>query len=119
MPLDVVTGAGGTITVQSLIGPTRSIVIDGVGSGIFTDTQGTGAGGSINLSAQSVTIQNGGALSASTSGIEPSATGGHISVLANQSVTLSNGGSISASSTGPGNAGNIHDQCRQPIRDDE
>ena len=61
----------------------------------------------MNLSAQSVTIQNGGVLSASTSGIEPSATGGHISVSANQSVTLSNGGSIIASSTGPANAGNI------------
>ena len=59
------------------------------------------------LSAQTVAIQNGGVLSASTSGIEPGATGGQISVLANQSVTLSNGGSIVANSTGPANAGSI------------
>ena len=85
----------------------HSVVIDGAGSGIFTNTEGTGAGGNMNLSAQSVTIQNGGTISASTSGIEPSATGGNISVSAGQSVTLNNGGSITASSTGPANAGNI------------
>lgn len=101
------TGAGGTITVQSPTGPSQSIVIDGVGSGIFTDTQGTGPGGSMNLSAQTVTIQNGGALSASTSGPTPTATGGNVSVSANKSVTLNNGGSITANSTGAGNAGNI------------
>ncbi len=46
--------------VQGPAGPAQSIVVDGVGSGIFTDAQGTGAGGSMNLSAQTVTIQNGG-----------------------------------------------------------
>jgi large exoprotein involved in heme utilization and adhesion len=61
----------------------------------------------MNLSAQTVAIQNGGVLSATTSGVEPSATGGQISVLANQSVTLSNGGSVIANSTGPANAGNV------------
>jgi filamentous hemagglutinin family protein len=101
------SGAGGTITVQNVAAPAQSIVIDGVGSGIFTDAQGTGPGGNINLAAQSIAVQNGGIVSASTSGIEPSATGGNISVLANQSVTLSNGGSIIANSTGPANAGNI------------
>jgi len=101
------SGGGGAVTVQNVARPAQSIVIDGVGSGIFTDAQGTGAGGSMHLSAQTVAIQNGGVLSASTSGIEPSATGGNISVVANQSVTLSNGGSIIANSTGPGNAGNI------------
>ncbi len=106
-PIEIPTGAGGTITVQSPTGPSQSVVIDGVGSGIFTDTQGTGAGGSMNLSAQTFTIQNGGTLSASTSGPEPTATGGHISVLANRSVTLNNGGSIIANSTGPASAGDI------------
>lgn len=106
-PIELPTGAGGTITVQSPTGPSQSIVIDGVGSGIFTDTQGTGPGGSMNLSAQTVTIQNGGTLSASTSGPTPTATGGNVSVSANKSVTLNNGGSITANSTGPGNAGNI------------
>ncbi len=106
-PREIPTGAGGTITVQSPTGPSQSIVIDGGGSGIFTDTQGAGAGGSLNLSAQTVTIQNGGTLSASTSGPEPTATGGQISVLANQAVSLSAGGSMVANSTGPANAGNI------------
>jgi large exoprotein involved in heme utilization and adhesion len=101
------SGGGGTITVQNVTGPAQSIVIDGAGSGIFTDARGTGAGGNINLAAQSIAVQNSGTVSASTSGIEPAAEGGQISLLANQSVTLSNGGSIVANSTGPANAGNV------------
>jgi len=101
------SGAGGTITVQSPTGPAQSIVIDGVRSGIFTDAQGTGAGGNINLAARSIAVQNGGTVSASTSGIEPTAAGGHISIMATQSATLNNGAAISSGSTGPANAGNI------------
>lgn len=103
----VPSGGGGRITVQNVTGPAQSIVIDGVGSGIFTDAQGTGSGGSVNVSTQTLAIQNGGVISASTSGIEPTATGGSILVLANQSVNVSAGGSILANSTGPANAGNI------------
>ena len=57
------SGAGGTINIR-LAGPAASVLIDGMGSGIITDTQGTGAGGNILVNANSVTLQNGGTLSA-------------------------------------------------------
>jgi filamentous hemagglutinin family protein len=106
-PPVIPSGAGGMITIQGLASPAASVVIDGPGSGIFTDAQGTGKGGNINLTSQSVTLQNGGAISASTSGTAPSATGGSITISAGQSVTVNNGASITASSTGPANAGDI------------
>jgi filamentous hemagglutinin family protein len=92
------TGDGGNITIRANTGPTGSVVIDGRGSGIFADTEGTGAGGTINLSAKTLTIQNGGTISASTTGTNPRATGGSIIVNATNNVSLSNGGSITASS---------------------
>ena len=66
--------AGGTITIQGLASPAQSILIDAAASGIFTETQGTGAGGGINIFTQSLTVQNGGMLSAKTSGPVPEAT---------------------------------------------
>jgi len=84
-----------------------SLTIDGPESGIFSNAEGTGAGGDTNVSAQAVTIQNGGTISASTTGTTSTATGGNILVSAGQSVTLNNGASITASSTGPADAGNI------------
>ena len=42
------TGNAGTVTIQGLASPAQSVQIDGPGSGIFTDTQGTGAGGNIS-----------------------------------------------------------------------
>ena len=104
------TGNGGDITVQSNnIGPSTSVLIDGPNSGIFSDAKGTGTGGSIFVSAKSLMLQNGGTLSAATSGTASSAAGGSIIVNATDQVTLTNGASITASSTGAtaGNAGNI------------
>lgn len=108
-------GASGEVVVQGLASPAQSIVIDGAGSGIFTNTSGTGPGGDIHLSANSVTLQNGGILSATTSGTSPSAIGGSISVNATDGVTMTNGGSITASSSGPGNAGNISIDAGQQL----
>ena len=102
----ITSGSGGTIKVQGLASPAESILIDGTGSGIFTDTQGTGAGGNIFVNANSVTLQNGGTLSAATSGTAPAATGGTITIAATD-VQLSNGALITAQTTGAGNAGNI------------
>ena len=103
------TGAGnaGTVTIQGLNSPANSFLIDGAGSGVFTNTEDTGAGGNISVNANTVTISNGGTLSAKTSGTAPSATGGTITVEAPTSVSMTNGGSITASSTGSGNTGNI------------
>src|SRR5215831_2515272 len=75
-------GAGGTVTIHGPSGAADSVLIDGAGSGIFTNTQGTGAGGNISIQANTLTVQNGGALSAATSGTAPSATGGGILVKA-------------------------------------
>jgi filamentous hemagglutinin family protein len=100
------TGTGGTINIR-LAGPAASVLIDGMGSGIITNAEGTGAAGNTNITAQSVTIQNGGTISASTSGTASRATGGSISVNTTDGVTMTDDASITASSTGPGKAGNI------------
>jgi filamentous hemagglutinin family protein len=105
-PTPLPSGHGGTITIQGLAGPAGSVLIDGAKSGIFTNAQGTGAGGNTNLAAQSVTIQNGGTISAATSGTAPSATGGTITVDANQ-VQVNSGGGITAATTGAGAGGSV------------
>ena len=62
------SGAAGSVTIEGTQSPAQSVLIDGPGSGLFTDTQGTGKGGNIFVNANSVTLQNGGTLSAKTSG---------------------------------------------------
>ncbi|MBX3335887.1 MAG: filamentous hemagglutinin N-terminal domain-containing protein, partial [Nitrospira sp.] len=111
---NIPTGPGGDIQIHAP-GPTGSLLIDGKGSGIFSNTQGTGTGSTITLSARTLTIQNGGTLSATTSGTALSATGGSIIIDATDQVALINGGSITASSivipetpqSGIANAGNL------------
>ena len=105
-PPVVPSGAAGIVTVQGLAGPTQSVLIDGHGGGIFTNTEGTGAGGSMNISAQSLTVQNGGTLSAASSGTAPSASGGTILVKAD-TVNLNTSGTMTATSTGAGAAGQV------------
>jgi filamentous hemagglutinin family protein len=101
------SGSAGTVTVNNVSTPAESVLVDGLGSGIYTDTQGSGAGGNIVVYSSSVTIQNGGALSAATSGSESSATGGTITVNAGQ-VNLNSGGLLTASTTGAGAGGSIN-----------
>jgi filamentous hemagglutinin family protein len=109
------TGAAGTVVVQGLNGAgtlANSVTISGqdgsgAASGIFTDTKGTGPGGNIFVNANSVTLQNGGTLSAKTSGSATTASGGLITVNATDHVIMTDDASITASSTGHGNAGNI------------
>ena len=78
-------------------------------SSLFTGPSkgSTGAGGTIDLSARSLTIQDGGTISAETFGTTANAAGGSIIVNATDHVTLTNGSSITASSTGPADAGKI------------
>lgn len=90
---------------QAGSGSIESVLIDGPGSGIYTETQGTGKGGSISLSANSFTLTDGGSLSARTSGTASSATGGSITVNADQIIL--NNGLITAETTGQGRAGSI------------
>ena len=104
------TGKGGTITVHGLAGSgssASSVLIDGAGSGLFTNTVGTGAAGNTNIAAQSVTVQNGGTISAETSGTAQSATGGTIIVNANE-VQVNSGGPYYASTTGAGAGGSVN-----------
>ena len=97
-------GASGEVIVQGLTSPAKSILIDGSGSGIFTNSSNTGAGGDIHLSANSVTLQNNGELSAETSGTASSATGGTITINAEQ-VVLNTQGVIIADTNGIALAG--------------
>jgi filamentous hemagglutinin family protein len=103
------TGAGnaGTVTIQGLNSPANSFLVDGAGSGVFTNTEDTGAGGNITVDANAVTLQNGGTLSAATTGTAPSATGGTITVNANQ-VQVNSGSLITASTTGAGEGGSVN-----------
>jgi len=101
------SGNAGNVILQGPASPAQSVLIDGAASGIFTDTQGNGAGGNIFVNANAVTVQNGGTVSAATSGTLASSVGGTITVNAPDTVTLTSGAKITASSTGPGNTGDI------------
>ena len=105
------TGNAGTVTIQGLASSAQSALIDGSGSGIFTDTQGTGAGGNIFVNANSVTLQNGGTLSASSSG---TGNAGNISILADQ-VSLTNLSKVNTSTSGEGAGGSIHVSAEDTI----
>jgi large exoprotein involved in heme utilization and adhesion len=72
------SGSGGTVIIQGLASPADSIVIDGAGSGIFTDAQGTGAAGSITLAGTQLNITSGGRIEASTSA---QGSGGTINIM--------------------------------------
>ncbi len=87
-------GSGGTVTIQGTTGPAQSVLIDGARSGIFTNTVGTGAGGNINVLANTVTVQNGGTLSAETTS---SGNAGSILVKSN-SVSITSGALLTSSS---------------------
>lgn len=104
---EIPSGRGGAISVEGYKTPGASITIDGPRSGIFTSAEGTGAAGNINVKAASLTLQNGGEISAKTTGISSKATGGSIIINATDQVTLGNDAAITASTSGPGNAGNI------------
>jgi filamentous hemagglutinin family protein len=101
---EVPSGSGGTITVNGLSNPSTSVLIDGAGSGIFTNAQGTGPGGSMIINANTITLQNGGSLSAATTGTAASATGGTITIDA-QNVILNTQGLITADTNGIAPAG--------------
>ncbi len=98
------SGNAGNIAIQGAASPAQSVLIDGANSGVFTDTQGTGAGGNIFVDANSVTLQNGGVLSAATTGTAPSATGGSITVNGQQ-VALNSQALITADTNGIAPAG--------------
>ena len=80
-------GNAGTVTVQGTGSPAQSILIEGVGSGIFTTTEHTGAGGQISVTANSVTLQNGAHISSSSTG---PGNAGNININAGNQFTMTN-----------------------------
>ena len=129
------SGSGGVISIQGLSGPSTSVTIDGPGSGIFTTAAGTGNGGAINLSAQSLTMTNGATITASSTNTGPNpgnagdilinagqslemrdssittqakqASGGNINIQAVDHIRLVNSVVSSSVADGPGGGGNI------------
>lgn len=108
------TGAGGDITIQAL-GSKGTIRVDGAGSGIFADTEGTGAGGNISLTAgKSISVSNGGTISASSTG---SGNAGSISINAGQQLEMHDGASIKTTTqSAQANGGNITIQAIDRVR---
>jgi filamentous hemagglutinin family protein len=103
------SGAGnaGSVTIQGTASPAQSLTISGPGSGLFTETQGTGAGGNITTWANQLQLTNGATISSKTTGQMPGAgDAGNILVKADD-ITISGGATITASSTGTGNAGTV------------
>ncbi|MDH5739418.1 MAG: filamentous hemagglutinin N-terminal domain-containing protein [Nitrospira sp.] len=111
------SGSGGMVTIHGLEtpNPARSVLIDGPGSGIFSNAEGIGAAGDVVVKATSLTLKNAGEISAKTTGISTEATGGSITINATDHVTLTDGGSITASSTGPADAGNVSINAGQQL----
>jgi filamentous hemagglutinin family protein len=132
---EIPTGRGGFISIEGFQNPGPSVTIDGPGSGIFTSTEGTGAGGAINLSARSLTMTNGATITASSTGTVPNpgnagdisinagqslemrdssittqateASGGNIDIRAVDRIRLVNSAVSSSVADGPGGGGNI------------
>ena len=103
----VSTQAYGAANAANLIVRAGDVLIAD-GSSLSSGTFSSGAGGLIGLSAHSLTIRNGGTISASTEGPSPSANGGLITVKTTDHVTMSNGASITAKQHRTG-------RCRQNL----
>lgn len=136
------SGSAGTVTITA----TDSIVIsgrdsNGVRTGLFSQSLGSGDAGRIVLSASTVRIEDGGLIQASTTGdghggdimvqvgtltlrgdaqISSSTVGvgrgGNVTIAATEQIELSDGGTVSARSSGQGDAGNILIQAGQIFR---
>ncbi len=100
---EIPSGSAGIVSINSR----NSVTIDGQGSGIFTNAEGVGPAGNVVLTATTVSLQNGGTISASTKGLASSATGGSIAVTTLDQLRLTDDASITASSTGLSDAGQI------------
>lgn len=97
------SGAAGNVMIQGTSSPAQSIMIDGPGSGLFTETQGTGKGGDITAWANEVRLTDHSTISAKTTG---SGNAGNILVKAD-AFSMSGAATITAASTGTGNAGSV------------
>ena len=109
------TGPGGTVSIQGKNGPAQAVLIDGQDSGIFTTAAGTGDGGTINLSAQSLTMTDRATITASSTGTVPNpGNAGDISINAGQRLEMRDS-SITTQAT-QASGGNINIQAVDHIR---
>ncbi|MDJ0736412.1 MAG: filamentous hemagglutinin N-terminal domain-containing protein [Nostocaceae cyanobacterium] len=96
-------GAGGEININAfnvqLIGTSAR---GEFASGLFSETQGLGDGGKLNISTDKLLITNGARVSADTF----AGVGGSISLIAN-SLEVNNGGQLRTNTAGNSNGGNI------------
>ena len=80
-------GNAGSVTINSTASPAQSVVIDGLGSGIFTNTSGSGSAGSILVNANSVALQNSAHISSSSTG---TGVAGSITINAGNQLSMTN-----------------------------
>ncbi len=97
------SGRAGTVTVQGLASPAQSVVISGAGSGLFTDTQSSGAGGTVTVESHQVQLADSATISAKTTG---SGDAGNILIKAD-TFSMTGGATVTAQSTGSGAAGSV------------
>jgi filamentous hemagglutinin family protein len=96
------SGAAGSVTIQGN-SSAQSVLISGPGSRISTETQGTGSGGNIDIDALSVTMSNGGTISASSSGqVASPGNAGNIMVTATNGLTMQNSSILTEAAQGAG-----------------
>ena len=106
-------GTAGTVIIQGLNGhgtQAESILISGqnpsgLSSGIFTDTQGTGAGGNIKLHADQIRLDHGATVTANSAG---AADAGNIHINATNGLSMQNSSItslVTPGSTGDGAGG--------------
>ena len=86
-PQLISSGNAGTVTIEGTVSRAQSIIMNGAGSGIFTETQGKGLGGNITLNANQIQLRSGATISADSAG---AADAGDIHITATDGLTMQN-----------------------------
>ncbi len=97
---------GGVILIQGINGPgsvADSVILDGVGAGLITETAGDGTGGDLSIHARQVAVNNRARLSASSGGVGDA---GLITLNLN-ALELTGGARIDSSTTATGAGGTV------------
>ncbi|MFM2315611.1 MAG: hypothetical protein RLZZ04_4889 [Cyanobacteriota bacterium] len=107
-PLDTERGAGGTLNINAKdsveVTGTGNINGEKVNSGLLVKAESNGSAGNINLNSGSLTVSNGGSISAAT----VAGSGGNIDLRVDDSIRLQDDSLISAAATGKASGGNIN-----------
>ncbi|MGL5835344.1 MAG: filamentous hemagglutinin N-terminal domain-containing protein, partial [Waterburya sp.] len=107
-PLDTERGAGGTLNINAKesveVTGTGNINGEKINSGLLVKAESNGSAGNINLNSNSLTVSNGGSISAAT----VAGSGGNIDLRVDDSIRLQDDSLISAAATGRAKGGNIN-----------